>query len=179
VGVKKAEFQFDLAKLRALLDKEAWEDTDDPSLRARCVGLGSIMAITPSGKVYTPFACSNVRECPVCQGREKIPPRDPKLFRKLRKKVEKLGARCMKLGWQIASPTRAHHHATLDRLSNMTRCPRCLGVGSAEARDDEDWQENAEKALETIGASIQESEGDGAYLVAIEYTDVVDGEEEG
>jgi hypothetical protein len=30
--------------------------------------VGTILGLTPSGKVYTPFACSNVTPCPRCDG---------------------------------------------------------------------------------------------------------------
>lgn len=34
------------------------------------VYLGSILSLTPSGKLYTPFACGNLEPCPKCRGRE-------------------------------------------------------------------------------------------------------------
>ena len=49
---------FDLAAIRAKLDREDWEvDAEDESVEVRSVWLGTVFGLTPSGKVYTPFAC--------------------------------------------------------------------------------------------------------------------------
>jgi hypothetical protein len=49
-----------------------------------------------------------------------------------------------------------------------------MGLGSHEAWDDEKWYKAAETALNAVGLTLEPSEGDGAYLLAVEYRDVDD-----
>ena len=46
-----------------------------------------------------------------------------------------------------------------------TTCPECNGLGSLEARLDEDWWKQLESELETIGAWSHGSEGDGLDIM--------------
>jgi hypothetical protein len=48
--------------IRKELDKAEWEPCEDEDGRVRRVFLGTRMALCPSGKYYTPFACSNVTD---------------------------------------------------------------------------------------------------------------------
>lgn len=166
--IKRAAFQFDVEKLKRALEQEPWEEEED-GVETRTIGLGSIMACTPSGKVYTPWAYGNLHVCPVCQGKGTLKPKNVKLFRKLTKKAKRLARVCKKRGWGKDTPARRAHHATVNRLYAMKTCVRCLGGGSAEVRDDEDWWDNARTALEKIDAFLGESEGDGSYLVVTQY----------
>jgi len=45
----------------------------------------------------------------------------------------------------------------------------CSNVTEEEARQDEDWTEKTEAALEGIGASLEHGEGDPCDLFAAEY----------
>lgn len=56
-------------------------------------------------------------------------------------------------------------------------CERCGGTGSHEAWDDEKWYEAAEAALAAVGLGLETSEGDGTYLLAVEYRDASDAED--
>lgn len=184
--MQKVSHGFDLASLRAELDAEDWQDDfDNPGTEVRQVYLGSVFALTPSGKFYTPFACSNVNPCETCKGTGKI--------RRLKRRVEKKRA---------ARQARTHHTAerqlrgfarrdeyghvpTADRVASRVisawrraaslasgqSCPACNGVGSREAAQDEAWREAAEEALETIGCSLVSGEGDPCDLFAAEYRD--------
>jgi len=54
--------------------REGWSDWERPWhgdawRRQRSYYLGSILTLSPSGKVYTPWACSNLTPCPRCRGR--------------------------------------------------------------------------------------------------------------
>jgi hypothetical protein len=49
-----------------------------------------------------------------------------------------------------------------------------MGLGSHEAWDDEKWYKSAETALNAVGLTLEPSEGDGTYLLAVEYRDVDD-----
>ena len=52
--------------VREKLDGEEWEEVETDR-EERTLYLGSVMSLTPSGKVYTPWACSNVEACKACQ----------------------------------------------------------------------------------------------------------------
>lgn len=49
-------------KIREEIDKQPWEQSDEPDREERRLFLGTVFALTPSGKFYTPRACSNVTE---------------------------------------------------------------------------------------------------------------------
>jgi hypothetical protein len=42
-------------------------EPDDEGRMIETVFVGTVMALTPSGKYYLPFACSNVEVCPRCK----------------------------------------------------------------------------------------------------------------
>ena len=42
-------------------------ERDDEGRMVESVFVGTVMALTPSGKYYLPFACSNVEVCPRCK----------------------------------------------------------------------------------------------------------------
>ena len=44
-------------------------------------------------------------------------------------------------------------------------CPDCNGIGSLEARLDQDWWDKLESELDTIGAWNHGSEGDGCDVM--------------
>jgi len=52
---------FDLIALKAELVSAEWQETEDGD-ETRQVYLGTIFSLMPSGKYYTPFACSNVTD---------------------------------------------------------------------------------------------------------------------
>ena len=53
--------------LKANLEMVDGTDLDDPYWSGF---IGSVFGIMPSGKYYTPWACSNVAgDCPICRGR--------------------------------------------------------------------------------------------------------------
>ena len=57
----------DINKVKQLLDNEdIYEDDDGNKLQT--IYLGSILNLTPSGKMYMPFACSNLNPCTKCNG---------------------------------------------------------------------------------------------------------------
>ena len=45
---------------------EAYDDMETNQVQS--VFLGTVFDLTPSGKFYLPFACSNVKPCPRCKG---------------------------------------------------------------------------------------------------------------
>ena len=67
-------FQFDGAEIARALESEDWEtDYMDDYYEICAVFLGTIMGLTPSGKVYYPFACSNVEVCEACSNAFDLP----------------------------------------------------------------------------------------------------------
>ena len=52
----------DWTSVRKEMNERPWEAVDDGCAHVRHVWLGTIYALTPSGKYYTAFACSNVSD---------------------------------------------------------------------------------------------------------------------
>lgn len=154
---------FNFALVRKKLDSNNWEDdTEDDRLQIRRVYLGTIFGITPSGKFYMPFACSNVAgDCPVCSGKGSIELRTGKRGRKRAKRrchdfsrgVVSRGFMDTPAANRYADRVRSYrHHAA--RTSDTT-CIACDGTGSISAAHDERWYEALEKAAETIGCHVE------------------------
>jgi uncharacterized protein with NRDE domain len=65
---KEKGAQFDFDKIRKAMDSEPWVDAEeilegvDSGQEARGLFLGTVFGITPSGKIYTPWANGNVVE---------------------------------------------------------------------------------------------------------------------
>jgi len=105
----------------ATLRRETFEpDYDNPGQEIRRIYLGDYL-LTPSGKVYMPWATSNLEACPRCKGKDKTP-----------------------------------------------TCRRCNGYGSAEAWDDECWNDRLEQIPLPPNVFLAWEDGD---LFAIEVRD--------
>lgn len=60
---------FNLWKLKKVLTQADAEPSDyDPDVLESRVYLGSVFSLTPSGKYYMPWACSNLDPCTECEG---------------------------------------------------------------------------------------------------------------
>jgi hypothetical protein len=172
-----------LQAIRAALDEEPWEeDPEDDSTEVRRIFLGTVFALTPSGKFYTPFACGNVAECSRCGGRGARP-----RFKRpsLQRRREKAIARRQK--WLAAlheREKRGEIKFTAARWKQIYRgwrylctsytCEHCAGCGSREAHLDELWREKAEAEMESIGASLENGEGDPCDLFVVERREAQD-----
>lgn len=142
---RHVEVHFDVEDIRADLETCEWatdsEYGDGREIR-RCY-LGSWLSLSPSGKIYAPFACSNVDECPVCHGTGDLRnPRKARLRKKYRNKAAKLRGWLLRYhGFFLDGKWHDHLVARLKRWDELGRdeltCPRCEGLGSAEAHDDE------------------------------------------
>lgn len=176
---------FNLQAIRAELDTSDYEiDPEDRHYEIRRVYLGSVFSLTPSGKFYAPFACSNVDACESCKGKGYVAPRRLK-----RRTIKKWRARHVatmrrfdrlydKAACAHVAPTlrREYRPGTaraafryIDRQPKQFRsrsfmvertCTACAGLGSREAHLDELWNEVAEKAIESIGAFLSWEDGD-------------------
>ena len=147
---------------------------DENGNKVQTIYLGSILNLTPSGKVYTPFACSNLERCERCNGTGQIKNKNAKrkkYERETRKQTELLhNMRNMGYNYPIEwkEKTQRKLHKIYENVCKWTEyvtCPECDGIGSLEARIDQDWWEALEAKLETINAWSHGSEGDGCDVM--------------
>ena len=164
----------DIEKVTKLLDN-ANIDEDEDGNKIQTIYLGDIRNLTPSGKVYMPFACSNLEPCPRCNGTGGIKNEHGK-----RKKHEKV---CNKRTRILRTYKWTQHNKNKERKlwkqeSNwnpITTCPECHGHGSLEARLDEDWWKQLEIELNEIGAWTHGSDSDGCdVMISREATEIDD-----
>lgn len=167
------------------MDGQAWEeDSDNRDMEVRRIFLGTVFALCPSGKYYTPFANSNVNPCPACHGTCEIIPRGIR-FRTL-KKWRKARDRCWKLmekrGFKgdvrklyTQSAYRYYRYA-MQRMANFP-CELCEGLGSYEAKLDEIYYEKLEAEAGEHGYAIENGEGDPCDVFISEYRDKPETEE--
>jgi hypothetical protein len=154
---------FDFAQIRAVLERADWEkDPDEPLNEVRRVWLGTIFGITPSGKYYTPFACSNVAgDCGRCRGEGTIAPRMGKRMRARAKRRQDDFARGTIArggmgtlpGKRYAARVQVMRDAAFNRAHLL--CPMCDGCGSRSAALDTRWNEALEKEAERIDAFVE------------------------
>ena len=164
----------DINKVKQLLDNEdIYEDDDGNKLQT--IYLGSILNLTPSGKMYMPFACSNLNPCTKCNGEGVIRNEHGK-----RKKYENTRKKRTQL---LRTYKKTQHNKNKEKKlwkqenqwKQMKTCPECDGLGSLEARLDQDWWEQLEIELDEINAWAHESNDDGCdILISREATEVDD-----
>jgi hypothetical protein len=151
----------DLEKLKSQFDKaETYEDYNGNKLKT--IYLGDIRDITPSGKIYTPFAYSNLTICKCCKGDGSIKNKNAKIkkYASARKHFKTL----------IESEKRNYkkinkYRKQLEQWKPSKTCPECSGLGSIEARLDEDFWEELQSELDEINAWHHGSEGDGCDVM--------------
>lgn len=166
------ESGFYLEKIREALDRGDWEDDyDNPGAQVRRLFLGTVFSLTPSGKYYLPFACSNVTPCPDCRGEGGRPAhRKRRIVKKWAARNARRGRRIDRLRAQGAPETTVvRYYRRLHHMQTTITCEACAGCGSREAHLDELWREAAERDLESIGAYLENGEGDPCDLFAAEY----------
>lgn len=139
--------------------------------------LGSIFNLTPSGKFYTPFACSNVTPCPHCNGERELPnpASDPVAYALLDRAQRELRLSTMasygsySFGgcWpmQVVHVLRAAEEAMADLRPTLT-CEHCDGLGSEEARWDELFTEALERVAEENGGFIDYIDSDIFFVIS-------------
>ena len=168
---------FNLKAVRADLDEEKWEDSmDDNGMQERSVFVGTVFDLMPSGKYYTPWACSNVAgDCPVCHGTGQLPPcARPRLVKRAKRRYERLMAAAMARPEGEARRAYAIRTAPYMRRAQQVfdrTCPACDGLGSRSAAQDEIWLEQAEQELNSIGCYLTEGDGDPCDIFAVESRD--------
>jgi hypothetical protein len=127
-----------VSEVRKLLYAEDWEnDPNDKHQQVRRVWIGTIFGVTPSGKMYMPFACSNVMGCDACAGTGQIPNHKARVSRAL-----------------------ARSPRYEDRRRAYRSCTACCGMGSREAYLDELWNDYVSKLADDIDAFADWNDGD-------------------
>lgn len=145
--------------------------------------LGTVMALTPSGKYYTPFANSNLDGCPGCNGKGEITV-DRRARRRREQQVQRLYRRFVKTyGYKGLWPQAAQDRwvrACLKRDALDPTCRVCNGCASAEAYKDELWRAEAETELSKYGAWLESGEDDPCdiFVCVNDDDEEEDGEDE-
>lgn len=164
---------FDWEKIKRELDTARdWEPSqDDATIEETRVWLGTIFGVTPSGKVYAPFACSNVAgDCKACDGRGMLAPRTGKRIRaRAKARTHAFAQRTVRRGF-VQSPAgkayadrvRTMRHAA--HVASDLTCACCDGTGSASAARDERWREALESEAEKIDAFVSYDD-DSIFIV--------------
>lgn len=160
--------ELDVTAIQRELEKEDWEpDPEERGREVRRVWLGTVFGLTPSGKFYAPFACSNVMGCDSCKGVGSVLSRKERRAKKWANAWRKIHARTyMKAGQVYAKrEDRDAAHARKMRVYHNNRkstrtCTACGGMGSREAFLDEKWNEYAEAVAEACGGFADWSNGD-------------------
>lgn len=173
---ERTRVNFDLDQIRKDLDQEPWEEFEQ-GRDVRRVYLGSWISLSPSGKIYAPFANSNVNGCGGCNGTGKH--RAPG-SRRVVNKITSHGRQVRRLAvkrfgyhfegkWPKIIRVRLDRiHRTSNRLAE-THCYSCGGTGSREAHLDDLWRNNVIEAFDAKGMCFDE---DGEDLFASEYRDI-------
>jgi hypothetical protein len=161
----------DMRKLKEQFeDAETYEDDDGNKLKT--IYLGDIRDITPSGKVYTPFAHSNLNSCNKCKGEGSVKNEHGKKHnytRALKKHNQIIKELNKYENWRDAQITLRNKFIKTSKQMNwfneMETCTECYGLGSLEARLDQDFWEKLQSELDEISAWNHESEGDGCDVM--------------
>lgn len=180
---------FDWNKIKKLMEGQGWIRDWDGDGKTRSVYIGTVFNIYPSGKYYTPFACSNLALCPICDGRgHTFRPR--RRFRK--RDYERAKTRLLNLenlfeklytDQGISIPLVqyrkiVHLRNRINRLSPFRECSYCLGCGSREAYLDTLFQEMLDNEAAENGFFITGGEGDPCDVLVCEFADLDEGEAE-
>jgi hypothetical protein len=156
-------FKWDNIKTAAQADGEVW--------------LGSIFGLTPSGKMYAPFACSNVIGCKRCGGKGEVVNHkaDAAKYEEADNHNAGLVAELLanygpwyEQRWPEAmkAELEASRKVAVDNMP-VRRCSWCNGHGSHEAAKDSDWWSALESVANEHGLLLGRLEGeeeDGVWV---------------
>jgi hypothetical protein len=136
---------------------------DDPEDSDQEIGysyLGSIFSITPSCKMYTPWANSNVERCPSCNGTGSVWPKASK------RQIRKWKSRANRAMSKRRSKRKAFW------VAPARTCKACYGCGSLEAANDESWRDALEAVAYRHGYFVTNNEDDGILLAKCFQKDI-------
>ena len=133
------------------------------------VFIGTVFSLMPSGKYYQPFACSNIDPCPACSGTGSVRRRtNTRVYKRARKRSIHLRKLCIKrygYAYEGRWPGRVllqvwRSDRMIDRHNPKGACPYCDGIGSAEAAQDEVFQELLSEVANENDMWVESGEGD-------------------
>ncbi len=164
--------------VRKKMDEQEWQMDGENEGRFRELFLGTVFGLFPSGKYYTPWACSNLNPCEVCKGKgEVLRGRRPrrKNFKKACKRYERLRDDYLR---RFSLPLPEPQRQKMSRLWRRSlrydpyvSCDYCGGIGSREAYEDEVYREELEKEASEHGFYVTEGEGDPCDIFLVEAKD--------
>ena len=151
--------------------------------------MGTVFVLTPSGKYYQPFACGNLASCPLCDGHGELQNIfvDEQSFTFWRDvsyamrgiAMERYGAWCNGQ-WPDEFIEALHAiDAKTEFYAPTIDCPQCGGLGSDEAYLDTIWWEKADALYESHSFHVESGEGDPCDILAVQYRDKAESDEEG
>ena len=171
----RREFDWPEVKRQAIENAQDAEP-DESGDRQGLAFLGTTMALTPSGKVYAPWATSNLNPCRHCGGKGWVVnhkgSRD--LYRKAEAAVraarltavEVHGPHCNG-GWpEGLSESLQVQDDAAERINPQHECNWCNGHGCHEAAQDADWREALEVVADQFDLFVTCGEGDPCDLFA-------------
>lgn len=151
---------FDWAAIKVELETGDYEeDVENPGTEVARVWLGTTFGCTPSGKIYQPFACSNVAgDCKACGGSGTLSPRTGKRARaRAKRRTRDFSYGTVARGFAPNCPAYvarvARARARAERAASLT-CHACDGLGSVSAARDVRWTEALEAAAASIDAFV-------------------------
>lgn len=170
----EAKLTEEVAALKAdpsKIDEEHEYESADPGEYRASVYLGSY-TISPSGKVYMPWALGNLTTCPTCRGTGKRPPRNEieELFvaelRRLSTEEKMDWPGEMTPAWSAYIQRK---NAVMDVNEDGTLdCNECDGCSFHEARADQVWATEMSRLAEERELVFDEE--DGGYYVSLYFT---------
>ena len=165
--------------IKELLDNAEVQKGEDGDL-IQTIYLGDIRSITPSGKIYYPFACSNVTPCPKCRGTGSVKNPNAKLRDWLKAHMDhaELLEKINQYPNWFDAPKHLRNklhkrYKQLTQWQDLISCNECSGLGSLEARLDQDWHEQLDYELDKINAWSHGSDGDGCDIMISRMVDDV------
>jgi hypothetical protein len=163
------------------------ESEDDSEECVESQFLGTVFALYPSGKYYTPFANSNVDVCPRCKGMCKVKNAKEDASACSLAMAEDSALRTSMMAQYGAWANGQWPEESVKRLESLQKtirqtaaektCPHCHGEGSREAYEDGVFSEALESAAEKVGAWIESGEGDPCDVFLARHC-AADGQEE-
>lgn len=142
------------------------------------VYLGTVFGLTPSGKIYTPWANSNVKLCPRCRGAGSVKNKnaEPEKAQAIAKETSAKRIECIqKFGAFIEGrwpreviDELAKQDRLAERLMPTRHCSFCGGLGSREAYEDELFNETLEEIAGEQSGWIEYSDENIYFMRLVE-----------
>lgn len=189
----EVDLNFDPDLVKAALEEMPWEKDNDFAEEplSRRIFIGTVFALCPSGKYYTPWASSNVDPCPKCEG-SGVLDRSPWLWPRCQpcqgdgwrfigelaelrqEEFDTALAFLKKNGWITFGDYFGQPERFVCRVCDglgkvQPECSTCGGLGSEEAFLDQLWWEQAEALYDSHEFTVESGEGDPCDILAAQY----------